>query len=86
LEALEIWKANDAKMDLLLTDIIMPGGLNGRELADRLSREQPGLKVILMSGYSADRLGRIQPSSHILHKPFSLENLTETVRQCLDAR
>ncbi len=86
LEALNIWKASDTKMDLLLTDVIMPGGLNGRELADRLRGEQPGLKVILMSGYSADRLGKIQPHSHILHKPFSLENLTETVRQCLDAR
>ncbi len=84
LDALEIWKANDAKMDLLLTDVIMPGGLNGRELADRLRKDQPGLKVILMSGYSADRLGKIQPHSHILHKPFSLENLTESVRQCLD--
>ena len=83
-EALDIWKTNDEKMDLLLTDVIMPGGLNGRELADRLRREQPGLKVILMSGYSADRLGKIQPHSHILQKPFSLENLTETVRQCLD--
>lgn len=86
LEALEIWKASDVKMDLLLTDIIMPGGLNGRELADRLRKEHPGLKVILMSGYSADRLGNIQAQSHILHKPFSLENLAETVRQCLDAK
>ena len=47
--------------------------------------ERPGLKVILMSGYSADRLGKIQPHSHILPKPFSLESLTETVRNCLDA-
>jgi len=85
-EALNIWKANTGKIDLLLTDIIMPGGLNGRDLADRLRKEQPGLKVILMSGYSADRLGNIRPNSHVLHKPFSLENLTETVRQCLDAK
>ncbi|MFZ0828565.1 MAG: PAS domain S-box protein [Verrucomicrobiia bacterium] len=84
LEALNIWKTNALQIDLLLTDIIMPGGLNGRELADRLRGEKPGLKVILMSGYSADRLGKIQPQSHVLHKPFSLENLTETVRQCLD--
>jgi PAS domain S-box-containing protein len=84
LEALEIWKTNGAKIDLLLTDIIMPGGLNGRELADQLRREQPALKVVLMSGYSADRLGKLQGHNHVLHKPFSLENLTETVRQCLD--
>jgi CheY-like chemotaxis protein len=86
LEALNIWKANDRKMDLLLTDIIMPGGLNGRELADRLRKDHAGLKVILMSGYSADRLGNIQPHSHILHKPFSLEKLAESVRECLDAK
>jgi two-component system cell cycle sensor histidine kinase/response regulator CckA len=86
LEALDVWKANAGKIDLLLADIIMPGGLNGRDLADRLRREHPGLKVILMSGYSADRLGAIQANGHILHKPFSLENLAETVRQCLDTR
>jgi CheY-like chemotaxis protein len=84
LEALNIWKANAPQIDLLLTDIIMPGGLNGRELADRLRGERPDLKVILMSGYGADRLGAIQSHSHILHKPFSLEHLTETVRNCLD--
>ncbi len=83
-EALNVWQHNAAKVDLLLTDIIMPGGLNGRELADRLRGERPGLKVILMSGYSADRVEKIQSQNHILHKPFSLESLTETVRKCLD--
>jgi two-component system, cell cycle sensor histidine kinase and response regulator CckA len=85
LEALNIWKTRASQIDLLLTDIIMPGGLNGRELADRLRRERPGLKVILMSGYSPERLGKIQTHSRLLQKPFSLENLTETVRTCLDA-
>ncbi len=85
LEALKVWKANALEIDLLLTDVILPGGLNGRELADRLCRERPGLKVILMSGYSPERLGKIQSHSRLLHKPFSLENLTETVRTCLDA-
>ena len=84
LEALKIWKTNASKIDLLLTDVIMPGGLNGRELADRLKQEQPGLKVILMTGYSPERMGKIQPHTHILPKPFSLECLTETVRNCLD--
>jgi PAS domain S-box-containing protein len=84
LEALNIWKTNASQIDLLLSDIVMPGGLNGWELADRLREERPNLKVILMSGYSPEIAGKIQPQSHILSKPFSLESLTETVRNCLD--
>jgi PAS domain S-box-containing protein len=84
LEALDVWKTHRSQIDLLLTDIIMPGGLNGWELADRLRRERPSLKVILMSGYSSEITGRFRPHSHILPKPFSLECLTETVRRCLD--
>jgi len=84
LEALNIWKANAPQIDLLLTDIIMPGGLNGQELADRLREERPGLKVILMSGYSPDRFATIQTYNRILSKPFSLESLTRAVRSCLD--
>jgi len=84
LEALAVWKARETKIDLLLADIVLPGGLNGRDLADKLKKERPGLKVLLMSGYCADRLGKIQLNGHVLHKPFSLEHLTETVRTCLD--
>jgi CheY-like chemotaxis protein len=84
LEALNVWKTNASQIDLLLTDVIMPGGLNGRDLADRLSGERPDLKVILMSGYNSDLADKIQPHNHILSKPFSLESLTETVRNCLD--
>ncbi len=84
LEALNIWKANAPQIDLLLADIIMPGGLNGRELADRLRGERPALKVILMSGYGPDHLAKIQASGRILSKPFSLESLTRAVRNCLD--
>ena len=84
IEALNIWKANAPQIDLLLTDMIMPGGLNGRELADRLRCERPGLKVLLMSGYSGDRLENIQACNRILSKPFSLESLTKAVRNCLD--
>ena len=84
LEALNVWKTNASQIDLLLTDVIMPGGLNGRELSDRLRKERPGLKVILMTGYSPDLMVKIQPQCHILTKPFSMEGLTETVRNCLD--
>ena len=84
LEALNIWKTNPSQIDLLLTDIIMPGGLTGWELSDRLREERPSLKVILVSGYGPDKTGKKRPHGLILPKPFSLESLTETVRNCLD--
>ena len=82
-EALNVWKTSAAQIDLLLTDVIMPGGLNGWELAKKLSLEQPGLKVILMSGYGPDKTGKLQSHGQVLQKPFSLESLAETVRSCL---
>jgi len=81
-EALTIWRSQAPQIDLLLTDVVLPGGLNGRDLADRLQKERPELKVILMSGYNSDRLGKI-PSGLILSKPFSLDYLTATVRRYL---
>jgi two-component system, cell cycle sensor histidine kinase and response regulator CckA len=84
LEALNLWRLNAAKIDLLVTDIVLPGTLNGWELAARLRKERPGLKVILTSSYAIDQAERNQSSDPILPKPFSLECLTETVRQCLN--
>ena len=84
LEALNIWKTNASKIDLLLTDIVMPGELNGWELAAKLRRERPGLKVILISSYAAHQKERNQARDLVLPKPFSLEDLTDTVRNCLD--
>jgi CheY-like chemotaxis protein len=83
LEALNVWKTNASRIDLLLTDIVMPGGLTGWDLADRLRKERPGLKVILVSGYDPDGTKKKRPHSLVIPKPFSLENLTETVRDCL---
>src|SRR5271165_2585459 len=75
-------------LDLLLTDVVMPGPLNGRELADLAVRRRPGLRVLYMTGYSRDaiiRHGRLDPGVHVLGKPFSLEELAEKVRERLDA-
>jgi two-component system cell cycle sensor histidine kinase/response regulator CckA len=82
-EALDIWKANAPQIDLLLADLSMPGGLNGRELAEKLRRERPGLKVILMSGYVPDTAEASQCPGCFLQKPFSPESLTEMVRSHL---
>ncbi len=75
-------------LDLLLTDVVMPGALNGRELADLAVRRRPGLRVLFMTGYSRDaiiRHGRLDPGVHVLGKPFSVEELAEKVRERLDA-
>jgi two-component system cell cycle sensor histidine kinase/response regulator CckA len=88
-EALEVWDRNGAEIALLLSDIVMPEGLNGRDLAEQLRGRQPGLRVIFMSGYSADVVGQDteffrRTKSRFLHKPCASSALLQTVRQCLD--
>jgi CheY-like chemotaxis protein len=84
LEALNFWKTKASQIDLLLADMAMPGGINGRQLADKLRRERPGLKVVFMSGHVLDMAGTIQPHGCFLQKPFSPERLAEIVRSHLD--
>jgi PAS domain S-box-containing protein len=71
-------------IDLLLTDIVMPG-MNGLELAGRLMHERPGIKVLYMSGYTGQQYGQnvVPEGSHYLAKPFSRESLAAKVRQAL---
>ncbi|HEY0946830.1 MAG TPA: PAS domain S-box protein [Opitutaceae bacterium] len=85
--ALSWWNRTSPAVDLLLTDVIMPEGVSGRDLADRLRVYQPRLPVIFMSGYSADVLGHVDPAKgeSFLQKPFPFEVLIETVREALAA-
>jgi PAS domain S-box-containing protein len=72
-------------IDLLITDVIMPG-LNGRQLADRLAKERPGLKVLYTSGYAADVIalqGSLEPGMAYLPKPFGAAQLAAKVREVL---
>ena len=88
-KALDIWQRNKKKIDLLLTDLVMPDHLNGRELAEKLCAEKPKLKVIFTSGYSADVVGKdfvLQRSLHYLQKPYDPQKLALTVRDCLDGK
>ncbi len=87
--ALEIWETLKDQIDLLFTDLIMPGGMSGRELAECLTERQPGLKVIYSSGYSHDVIPselRLNPVYNFLQKPYHLAEMAETVRRCLDER
>jgi CheY-like chemotaxis protein len=75
-------------IDLLLTDLIMPD-MNGKELADRMRRRHPDLKVLFTSGYTADIIGRhgmLAADVAFLAKPFSPMELARKVRACLDLR
>ena len=72
-KALEVWKQNRDDIQLLLTDLMMPDGMSGKDLAQHILRENPALKVIYMSGYSADVVGRDSPIKegvNFLTKPF----------------
>lgn len=85
--ALQLVEQKPERINLLLTDVIMPG-LNGRALAGRLELLQPGLKILYMSGYTDDAImdhGVLESGTHLLHKPFSEENLIRKVREVLDA-
>jgi CheY-like chemotaxis protein len=74
-------------IDLLFTDIVMPGGMNGRQLADAAIRRQPGLKVLFTTGYTRNAIvhhGRLDPGVELIGKPFSFDELGAKVRTLLD--
>jgi PAS domain S-box-containing protein len=88
-EALEVWRDKRDEIALLLTDLVMPNHMNGRELAEKLWAEQPKLKVIFTSGYSADIVGKdfkLEPELNFLQKPYHPQTLATTVRRCLDGK
>jgi two-component system, cell cycle sensor histidine kinase and response regulator CckA len=75
-------------IDLLLTDVVMPG-IDGPTLACQLRERWPALPVLFVTGYSADRLertGAVGPEDRVLEKPYQLADLTGTIRQMLEAR
>jgi two-component system cell cycle sensor histidine kinase/response regulator CckA len=85
-EALQVAKLHAAPIQLLLTDVVMPG-INGRVLAERLGPWQPGMKVLYMSGYTDSFIaghGVLEQGIHLLHKPFTEETLARKVREVLE--
>ena len=88
LEALRLAEENYGKIDLLVTDMVMPG-MTGQELAVRVQLEQPGIPVVFMSGYSehaATEMADADPSVRLLTKPFSRTVLLRAVREILGTR
>jgi len=87
-EALAVGERHRADIQLLLTDIVMPEGVSGPELAARLRADNPGLRVVFTSGYSADIADRefsLQRGQSFIQKPASQQELLDTIRRCLDA-
>jgi signal transduction histidine kinase len=84
-EAFKMWESHENEIDLLLTDMVLPGGMTGRELALQLQQLKPGLKVIYTTGYSQDLIETEGEEVNFLQKPYPPETLMQSVRACLDA-
>jgi len=87
-DAAAVWAQRRSEINLLLTDMVMPGELNGRQLAEKLLADRPDLKVMYTSGYSVDLLGSGLASNRnfvFLQKPYHPDTLALMVRNCLDA-
>jgi CheY-like chemotaxis protein len=85
--ALQMLEKNE--VNLLFTDVVMPGGMNGRQLADEAVRRRPGLKVLFTTGYTRNAIvhhGRLDPGVQMIGKPFLFNELGAKVRELLDGR
>jgi CheY-like chemotaxis protein len=85
--ALELAGGTTEPIDLVVTDVVMPG-MNGRELADELRRRQPDLRVLFTSGYTDDVVlsnGALQSGTGFLQKPFGVDELQRKVRELLES-
>ena len=88
-EALDAWQNCNGEIDVLLTDIVMPEGVTGRQLAEKIRANKPDISVIFMSGYSADMAGKDtgffhQSKTVFLQKPFAAPVLLDAVRRCVE--
>ena len=85
-EALQVWNEQNGRIDLLLTDMIMPGGMTGDELAAEMKRRKPDLKIIYASGYTSAFVGRNfgQADVAFLAKPYQPQQVAQLIRDTLD--
>jgi PAS domain S-box-containing protein len=86
-DALRVWDEHEDRIQLLFTDLVMPGGIGGRELAEELRRRRPALKAVFTSGYSAELAGSSMcplDSQNFIQKPASLTQILAIIRKCLD--
>ena len=88
-EALQVWAKERDKIDLLLTDLVLPDGVTGFELAQKLQQERPALRVVLTSGYDSEKVSQELPESRafgFIQKPYRAEALGRSIRQALERK
>jgi CheY-like chemotaxis protein len=81
-----VYVENGEPFDVLFTDVIMPGGMTGRQLADEVTRRRPGMKVLYTSGYTDNAIvhhGRLDQGVLLLTKPYRKSQLAEMVRRAI---
>lgn len=77
---------SDVRIDLLITDVGLPGGLNGRQMADAARDKRPALKVLFITGYAENAVigsGRLHPGMHVLTKPFAMDQLASRIKSII---
>ena len=87
-EAVQVWEQSDRAIDLLLADVILPGGASGVELARELQSRSRTLRTVFTTGHSTELMREdliLMTGINLLHKPYGVQQLIETVRRCLDA-
>jgi CheY-like chemotaxis protein len=78
---------SETRIDLLITDVGLPGGMNGRQLADAGRALRPGLRVLFITGYAENAAignGHLEPGMHVLTKPFAMEALASRIKDILE--
>ena len=74
----------DANVDLVFSDILMPGGMNGLDLAREIGERFPGIPVLLATGYSASAQDAVRHGVVVLQKPYDIEGLRRNIREAID--
>ena len=77
---------SDVRIDLLITDVGLPGGVNGRRMTDAVREKRPGLKVLFITGYAENAAignGYLEPDMHVLTKPFAMDRLAARIRSII---
>jgi CheY-like chemotaxis protein len=77
---------SEARVDLLVTDMMLPGGMNGRQLADAARAARPGLPVLFITGYAENALvsnGQLEPGVQVVTKPFTMDALVRRIKDLL---